>query len=231
MTNNGSVSFDEVLQQEEKFIRMRRLSAEQESPTADEVQSTPPNKLGLCLSGGGIRSASFNLGVLQALANQKLISNLDYLSTVSGGGYIGSWLMQWIKNDGSVSNVEKLIVPDREVNATAERTPLDQPTATRTDSRRKRPSDASNSYSQPIEGQLSKVFACEPEPIRHLRANTNFLTPTPGVLSVDSWTLFAIYLRNLLLNSFVLLPTLIAIKLIVVFLSLWYIESKHDSSN
>ncbi len=229
--NNGSVSFDEVLEQEDNFVRMRRLSAEQESPTADAIQSIPPNKIGLCLSGGGIRSASFNLGVLQALANQKLISNLDYLSTVSGGGYIGSWLMQWIKNDGSVSNVEKLIVPDREVNATAERIALDQPTATRTDSHRKQPSGPSNLRSEQMEGQLTKIFASEPEPIRHLRANTNFLTPTPGVLSVDSWTLFAIYLRNLLLNSFVLLPTLIAIKLIVIFLSLWYVEINDDSSN
>jgi len=230
MTKNGSVSFEKVLEEEEKFIRLRRLSMDQESPTADAIQPTHPNKLGLCLSGGGIRSASFNLGVLQALANQKLISNLDYLSTVSGGGYIGSWLMQWIKNDGSVSNVEKLIVPDREVNATAERTPLDQPTAMRTDSSRNRSSDPDTSHSEQINGPLTKIFASEPEPIRHLRANSNFLAPTPGVLSVDSWTLFAIYFRNLVLNSFVLLPTLIAIKLIVVFLSLWYIESQGNPS-
>ncbi len=229
MTNNGSVSFDRVLDDEEKFIRMRRLSAEQELPSANAMQS-PANKLGLSLSGGGIRSASFNLGVLQALAQQKLISNLDYLSTVSGGGYIGSWLMQWIKNDGSVSNVEKLIVPNREVNATAARIALDQPTVTRTNTRRKRPSDSSDTPSEQVESGLAKIFASEPEPIRHLRANTNFLTPTPGILSVDSWTLIAIYLRNLVLNSFVLLPTLIAIKLIVVLLSLWYDKSKVESS-
>lgn len=44
----------------------------------------------LCLSGGGIRSASFNLGVLQGLARYKLLRSFDYLSTVSGGGYIGA---------------------------------------------------------------------------------------------------------------------------------------------
>lgn len=231
MTNNGSVSFEKVLLQEEEFIRIRRLSAQQELPSADAIPSTTPNKLGLSLSGGGIRSASFNLGVLQALAQQKLISNLDYLSTVSGGGYIGSWLMQWIKNDGSVSNVEKLIVPDREVNATAERIALDQPTVTRTNTRRKPPSDSPTKQTEQIESRLARIFASEPEPIRHLRANTNFLTPTPGVLSVDSWTLIAIYIRNLLLNSFVLLPTLIAIKLIVVLLSLVYIESKKHASH
>jgi len=49
----------------------------------------------LCLSGGGIRSASFALGVMQALARHELLFSFDYLSTVSGGGYIGSWLSAW----------------------------------------------------------------------------------------------------------------------------------------
>ena len=52
--------------------------------------------IGLAFSGGGIRSATFNLGVLQALAQAKLLRTFDYVSTVSGGGYIGSWLMAWM---------------------------------------------------------------------------------------------------------------------------------------
>ena len=50
----------------------------------------------LCLSGGGIRSATFGLGVLQGLARRGLLDQFHYLSTVSGGGYIGSWLTSWI---------------------------------------------------------------------------------------------------------------------------------------
>jgi hypothetical protein len=46
--------------------------------------------LGIALSGGGIRSASFGLGVLQALNEKKVLKNAHYISTVSGGGYIGS---------------------------------------------------------------------------------------------------------------------------------------------
>jgi hypothetical protein len=57
------------------------------------------NLTALCLSGGGIRSASFCLGMLQALAQRKLLSGFDYLSTVSGGGYIGSWLSAWRSRD------------------------------------------------------------------------------------------------------------------------------------
>jgi hypothetical protein len=54
------------------------------------------NLMGLALSGGGIRSATFSLGVLQALAGRDLLKHIDYLSTVSGGGYIGSSLLWWL---------------------------------------------------------------------------------------------------------------------------------------
>jgi Patatin-like phospholipase len=50
----------------------------------------------LCLSGGGIRSAAFALGVIQGLARCGVLDRFDYLSTVSGGGYVGSWLSTWI---------------------------------------------------------------------------------------------------------------------------------------
>jgi hypothetical protein len=59
----------------------------------------------LCLSGGGIRSASFALGVLQALARHGLLLGFDYLSTVSGGGYIGSWLAAWRHHAGDDNTV------------------------------------------------------------------------------------------------------------------------------
>ena len=49
--------------------------------------------IGLAFSGGGIRSATFNLGVLQRLQELDLLREIDYLSTVSGGGYIGAWLL------------------------------------------------------------------------------------------------------------------------------------------
>jgi hypothetical protein len=55
----------------------------------------PQLRSALCLSGGGIRSASFALGVLQGLARYDLLRHFNYLSTVSGGGYIGSWLTAW----------------------------------------------------------------------------------------------------------------------------------------
>lgn len=47
---------------------------------------------GLALSGGGIRSATFGLGLISALARGLALARMDLLSTVSGGGYIGAFL-------------------------------------------------------------------------------------------------------------------------------------------
>ena len=133
--------------------------------------------VGLALSGGGIRSATFCLGVLQGLAELGLLGRFDYLSTVSGGGYIGGWLAAWIKREGDVANVEKQLKPNR----------IEQSAARRIDG------------ANPVGG----VFDKEPEPIRHLRAYSNYLAPRPSPFSADGWVLIAIYLRNLLLNQFV----------------------------
>ncbi len=55
-----------------------------------------PKQSALCISGGGIRSATFGLGILHGLARSGLLERFHYLSTVSGGGYIGAWLSAWI---------------------------------------------------------------------------------------------------------------------------------------
>ncbi len=60
----------------------------------------------LCFSGGGIRSATFCLGVVEGLARKKLLDKFDYLSTVSGGGYLGGWLAAWTYwNKGGLRDV------------------------------------------------------------------------------------------------------------------------------
>jgi hypothetical protein len=66
--------------------------------------------MGLCFSGGGIRSATFNLGILQGLAELKLLRSFDYLSTVSGGGYVHQWFAAWISRR-SFKEVEERLVP------------------------------------------------------------------------------------------------------------------------
>ena len=56
---------------------------------------------------GASAAPLFNLGVIQGLARFGLLKEVDYLSTVSGGGYISSWLAAWIKRGGGVSAVER----------------------------------------------------------------------------------------------------------------------------
>ncbi|MGH2839892.1 MAG: patatin-like phospholipase family protein [Solirubrobacteraceae bacterium] len=49
-----------------------------------------PGSTGICCSGGGIRSAAFNLGALQALQRARRLQQADYLAGVSGGSYIAA---------------------------------------------------------------------------------------------------------------------------------------------
>lgn len=56
------------------------------------MENATPEKIDVALSGGGIRSATFALGLLQTLAQHRLLERIGTLSTVSGGGYIGAFL-------------------------------------------------------------------------------------------------------------------------------------------
>jgi hypothetical protein len=67
----------------------------------------------------------------------------------------------------------------------------------------------------------------EPEPIHHLRAYSRYLTPWTGPFSGDTWTLGAIYLRNLLINFAVLLPWALGIVLLSRLL-LWAFTLNRD---
>jgi len=80
------VNFAEVVRRERVAIETRRMEAFKVEGLGSE------RPVGLALSGGGIRSATFNLGLLQSLFGSGLLKYVDYLSTVSGGGYIGSYL-------------------------------------------------------------------------------------------------------------------------------------------
>ncbi|MBP2550987.1 hypothetical protein J2858_003927 [Neorhizobium galegae] len=148
------------------------------------------NRSALCISGGGIRSATFALGVIQALAihprrsanepaepQDALLGRFRYLSTVSGGGYIGSWLSAWLSR-------ESFVDVQRQLTARPERPDV------------------------------------EPAPIRDLRRDSNYLTPQVGLTSVDTWTAASIVVRNLvliwLLVISALATALLALKIVLV---------------
>ena len=106
-TNQAAVPLVTVLADElEEIYARRQWVAGKIGGTFEEPK--PDNLIGLCFSGGGIRSATFNLGILQGLAQFRMLHCIDYLSTVSGGGYIGTWLAAWIKRR-NVQEVEKFL--------------------------------------------------------------------------------------------------------------------------
>jgi len=80
--------FQQVADAESEWVKQRRQAAGVDD-NADRV--------GLAFSGGGIRSATFNLGVLEALERAGLVRYIDFLSSVSGGGYIAS-CFAWVNS-------------------------------------------------------------------------------------------------------------------------------------
>jgi Patatin-like phospholipase len=103
-------TFSEVISAERNTIRARAQTKAARTKEFAHDAGTDQHKpsVGLAFSGGGIRSATFNLGVLQQLASANLLDKIDYLSTVSGGGYIGSWLVSWISRaPGGVKEVQQ----------------------------------------------------------------------------------------------------------------------------
>src|SRR5215831_18303400 len=174
----AAFSTENVLQDEAEAIHGAKLSGLTGKELNRELNDL--GSVALCLSGGGIRSASFALGVIQALAvhprangtgsgvakpEDSLLNKFDYLSTVSGGGYIGSWLSAWVARAG---------YPDvwRKLSGT-----------------RRHPDE-------------------EPGEIAWLRSYSNYLTPKLGLFSADTWAAIALYVRNLILNWLVILPAL-----------------------
>ncbi|HJV91097.1 MAG TPA: hypothetical protein VJ623_12390 [Holophagaceae bacterium] len=89
-----------MAQAENAFIRTRRERVRALRPIPEGAPA-----VGLALSGGGIRSATFCLGVLKGLAQAKVLPRIDLLSTVSGGGYIGSFLGGWFNRASGPAEV------------------------------------------------------------------------------------------------------------------------------
>lgn len=144
-------------------------------------------RYGLALSGGGIRSATFCLGVLQCLARQNRLASFDYLSTVSGGGYIGSWLSAWIHRT-SLGNVQQQL--QREGSATQ------------------------GADAQLPRNAQDGLAANEPPEVTWLRKYSNYLAPRLGLLSADSLTLVTTWFRNVFLNLLVLLGFIATLLLV-----------------
>jgi len=229
VSDTPSSSFDkDVFPAELRFLRKRRERRGIGYKVLDNAlppqtggrtdNSLPPQSyfglVGLALSGGGIRSATFNLGILQAMAKvqstnpaepdepgtepkteqttkserdipRSLLSYVDYLSTVSGGGYIGSWLTAWM------FRMRHTFPPDAQALAPA--------------------AEVERSLNELKEGRANGP---EPPAIGHLRSYSNYLTPALGFFSLDTWAAIAVYTRNLFLNALIVIPGIAALIMV-----------------
>ncbi|MCP3849960.1 MAG: hypothetical protein GY694_06945 [Gammaproteobacteria bacterium] len=152
---------------------------------------------GLALSGGGIRSATFSLGVMQALAKHNKLGRFDYLSTVSGGGYIGSaitWLLNEKKRSGQYTyGVGSKCFPYG------------------TDAPENEPCDGKAEAST-SSAQDDKVCESEPDQrtqatlLEFVRQRASYLNPGKGISIL---ALLGAILRGVFLNLMVWLPVII----------------------
>lgn len=181
-SNSDTSTFDDVKEKEEiKKSRAKRLP---KSNNSDEELF-----VGLAFSGGGIRSATFNLGVLQGMAKLGILTIFDYLSTVSGGGYIGSWLIAWIKSEGKKKNGNN--------NKTNKKTGLE-------------------AAIEKLKPEWNEHDNKETEEIHRLRDYSNYLTPRKGLLGADTWLLLTTYLRNAFFNLLILVSVLFSIITLIL---------------
>ncbi len=113
MSDTGPINLADVLGAEYQALRPGAdFTSQHATELFAKVHDTPQPFSALCISGGGIRSATFALGVIQGLAQRGLLDKFDYLSTVSGGGFIGSWLTAWSKRAGGLSHMVAALRPD-----------------------------------------------------------------------------------------------------------------------
>ena len=89
--------FNEVFQKEDAELTKRR----EQLFGSDEAKKLKEERFGIAMSGGGIRSATINLGILKTLNKFDILRKADYMSTVSGGGYTGAYIQTTLKEKGS----------------------------------------------------------------------------------------------------------------------------------
>lgn len=96
----NTLSFRDVILREKEQLRLRRQKLKLEQGSAEQE-----NWFGIALSGGGIRSATINLGFLKTLNRFGILKKADYLSSVSGGGYTHSYIQATAKKTGDLGQL------------------------------------------------------------------------------------------------------------------------------
>lgn len=191
------VGLDSLKSAENILVEKRRLAANEKPgrPEADAV--------GIALSGGGIRSATFCLGLLQGIAKHGLIRKVDYLSTVSGGGYFGSFLGRMFTRDWTMNPV--VLAQKSEHGSSRMRDHLEPAKQEFLEKLTALPAG-----SRPVDRVTMALQDNASPPMRWLRGAGNYLTPN---LSSDGALAVSVFVRNWLAVLVVMLISVLAIFL------------------
>ena len=114
-----AIAYPRVLEARESSLVEGRRHQAGVSNDARVAGQLPSDTVGIGLSGGGVRSATFCLGVFQALAHARTLNRVDFVSTVSGGGYFGSFLGRLFTRDWvqGVADVEDVLLGEDTADA------------------------------------------------------------------------------------------------------------------
>ncbi|MEP7239188.1 MAG: hypothetical protein ABI685_15010, partial [Ferruginibacter sp.] len=162
---------------------------------------------GLAVSGGGIRSASFGLGVMQALVGNNQLEKIHYLSTVSGGGYLGSaltWALHQYKNsDTTKANfpLGKLAAEGAKVTDKSTNPPTED--EEQKDDTEPKKEEELKEKEEPKEGNMPKEDEDElkgNELLDFIRLHGAYLTP---IAKLDIISFAAVVLRSMVMSLFV----------------------------
>jgi hypothetical protein len=168
------------------------ISSSTTSKTDNNGEALNPS-VGLAFSGGGVRSATYNLGVLQGLAEYGVLEKVGFISSVSGGSYINAWLAHWMYHDGFHHANDTLADHSQLISRSTE--PCEA--ACSREAKSSDPSDAGRYRAQ--------------RPISHLRDFSSYLTPSRGLFSADVWSAAAAYVLRLAPNMLFVVSLLAAL--------------------
>ncbi|XP_048589540.1 uncharacterized protein LOC5516493 isoform X2 [Nematostella vectensis] len=76
-----------------KAINLKKVTPTRAPLGPSAHPNMPRNKIGLALSGGGVRSAAFSSGVLRRLLQKSI--EIDYISCISGGNFTAAAFLDW----------------------------------------------------------------------------------------------------------------------------------------
>lgn len=95
--------FGEVRKEElADVVTRRNITFPTKAPESQQPEDVAKDLVGLALSGGGGRSASFSLGIIQAFYRRGILKYVDFISSVSGGGYLAGTVSQAIASEPSI---------------------------------------------------------------------------------------------------------------------------------